>query len=294
MSTTTLWDKCLDYLRSEISPQQFNTWIRPLHVIEKNDTIQLLAPNRFVLDWINDRFLIRIKELMEEITSSPPRITLQIGSKTNVQPAPMQPVNKAVPKPVRAPVQRTVTAEPRGLVLTKSNLNPNFTFENFVEGKSNQLARAAAIQVSENAGKAYNPLFLYGGVGLGKTHIMHAMGNFILKQTPDAKILYLHSERFVADMIRALQRNAMNEFKRYYRSLNALLIDDIQFFAGKERSQEEFFHTFNALLDGQQQIVLTCDRYPKEINGLEERLQSRFGFTGIFGYLLLQPHGLIA
>ena len=176
-------------------------------------------------------------------------------------------------------------------MLTKSNLNPNFTFENFVEGKSNQLARAAAIQVSENAGKAYNPLFLYGGVGLGKTHIMHAMGNFILKQTPDAKILYLHSERFVADMIRALQRNAMNEFKRYYRSLNALLIDDIQFFAGKERSQEEFFHTFNALLDGQQQIVLTCDRYPKEINGLEERLQSRFGFTGIFRYLYCSSTG---
>jgi chromosomal replication initiator protein len=159
-----------------------------------------------------------------------------------------------------------------------NNINANFTFDNFVEGKSNQLARAAATQVAENSGHAYNPLFIYGGVGLGKTHLMHAIGNYILQKNPGAKVLYLHSERFVADMIKALQRNAMNEFKRYYRSVNALLIDDIQFFAGKDRSQEEFFHTFNALLDGQQQIVLTCDRYPKEISGLEERLQSRFGW----------------
>lgn len=160
----------------------------------------------------------------------------------------------------------------------QSNLNPTFRFDNFVEGKSNQLARAAAQQVAENRGQAYNPLFLYGGVGLGKTHLAQAMGNYILEKNPHAKVLYLHSERFVADMIKALQHNAMNEFKKFYRSVNCLLIDDIQFFAKKERSQEEFFHTFNALLEGNQQIVLTCDRYPKEIQGLEERLQSRFGW----------------
>jgi chromosomal replication initiator protein len=159
-----------------------------------------------------------------------------------------------------------------------SRLNPGFTFESFVEGKSNQLARAAAVQVASNPGRAYNPLFIYGGVGLGKTHLMHAIGNTILHQDPSARVAYIHSERFVGDMVRGLQHNTIAEFKRAYRSLNALLIDDIQFFAGKERSQEEFFHTFNALLEGQRQIVLTCDRYPKEVSGLEERLKSRFGW----------------
>src|SRR5690606_19277407 len=159
-----------------------------------------------------------------------------------------------------------------------SSLNPNSTFESFVEGKSNQLARAAAMQVAENSGGAYNPLFIYGGVGLGKTHLMHAVGNMMLQHNPSARVVYLHSERFVQDMVKALQHNAINEFKRFYRSVDALLIDDIQFFAGKERSQEEFFHTFNALLESQQQVILTCDRYPKEVNGLEERLKSRFGW----------------
>jgi chromosomal replication initiator protein len=159
-----------------------------------------------------------------------------------------------------------------------SSLNPNFTFDSFVEGKSNQLGRAASIQVAENPGKGYNPLLIYGGVGLGKTHLMHAVGNLILQHHPDANVVYLHSERFVADMVKALQHNTINEFKRYYRSVDALLIDDIQFFAGKERSQEEFFHTFNALLEGEQQVIMTCDRYPKEVDGLEERLKSRFGW----------------
>ena len=165
-----------------------------------------------------------------------------------------------------------------GTIKHKTNLNPAFTFPSFVEGKSNQLARAAATQVAENPGQAYNPLFLYGGVGLGKTHLMHAVGDFMIAQNPNAKVIYLHSERFVADMVKALQINAINEFKRFYHSVDALLIDDIQFFAGKDRSQEEFFHTFNALLEGGQQMILTCDRYPKEINGLEERLKSRFGW----------------
>lgn len=272
MSTLALWEKCLDYLQAEISPQQFNTWIRPLHVVESQpNNILLLAPNRFVLDWINKQFLTRINELMSELSDqTPPMISLEIGSKTT----------KKVPAEIDTSNNTTKTKISFGKpnAPTHSNINPQFNFDNFVEGKSNQLARAAAMQVAQNPGQAYNPLFLYGGVGLGKTHLIHAMGNHILRQNPNAKVLYLHSERFVADMIKALQRNAMNEFKRYYRSANALLIDDIQFFAGKDRSQEEFFHTFNALLDSQQQIVLTCDRYPKEITGLEERLQSRFGW----------------
>ncbi len=272
----SIWEKCLDYLRDEISAQQFSTWIRPLHVVEKdNNSLLLLAPNRFVLEWVNERFLSRINELLAELCEgTPPSIKLEIGSKTTV-PNDTQPAPAVVAAPEK---EKPKISFGKANAPTHSNLNPHFTFDNFVEGKSNQLARAAALQVAQNPGQAYNPLFLYGGVGLGKTHLIHAMGNQILKQNPNAKILYLHSERFVADMIKALQRNAMNEFKRYYRTVNALLIDDIQFFAGKDRSQEEFFHTFNALLDGQQQIVLTCDRYPKEINGLEERLQSRFGW----------------
>ncbi|MBW5802755.1 chromosomal replication initiator protein DnaA [Coxiella endosymbiont of Ornithodoros amblus] len=267
----SLWDKCLSYLRDEIPPQQYNTWIRPLHAIEsKQNGLLLLAPNRFVLDWINERFLNRITELLDELSDTPPKIRLQIGSKSTETPI----------KNYHEPSHRNAAPFPGNTTIshTQANINNNFTFDSFVEGKSNQLARAAATQVAENPGQAYNPLFIYGGVGLGKTHLMYAVGNAILRKDSSKKVLYLHSERFVADMIKALQHNAMNEFKRFYRSLNALLIDDIQFFAGKDRSQEEFFHTFNALLDGQQQIILTCDRYPKEISGLEERLQSRFGW----------------
>ena len=270
---TSLWDRCLGYLRDEIPPQQYNTWIRPLHAIElKKDGLLLLAPNKFILDWINERFLNRITELLDELSDTPPKISLQIDSKsmTEIQ-VKSRSASELLFKRIISPSE-TITAR------TQANINSNFTFDNFVEGKSNQLACAAATQVAENPRQAYNPLFTYGGVGLGKTHLMHAVGNTILRKDPTKKVLYIHSERFVADMIKALQFNAMNEFKRFYRSLNALLIDDIQFFAGKDRSQEEFFHTFNALLDSQQQIILTCDRYPKEINGLEERLQSRFGW----------------
>lgn len=266
---TSLWDKCLNYLRDEIPPQQYNTWIRPLHAVEsKKNGLLLLAPNRFVLDWINERFLTRIQEVLDELTETPPKIELQIGDKSSTE--------ADLPSGINTPIHKTIVGST--VVHSHTNINSNFTFATFVEGKSNQLARAAATQVAENPGQAYNPLFIYGGVGLGKTHLMHAVGNAILQKNPEIKVLYLHSERFVADMIKALQHNAMNNFKRFYRSVNALLIDDIQFFAGKDRSQEEFFHTFNALLDGQQQIILTCDRYPKEINGLEERLQSRFGW----------------
>jgi len=271
--TLSLWEKCLGEMRNEIPEQKFNTWLRPLHAEYSNNSLILLAPNQFVLDWVSEHYLSKIVAAMAKLAEgSPPNVNIQIGTKIDKT----EDATTTRAETSRATLPKVLLGK-NGSDFHK-NLNLNFTFENFVEGKSNQLARAAALQVAENPGQAYNPLFLYGGVGLGKTHLMHAMGNIILNKNPKAKVLYLHSERFVADMIKALQRNAMNEFKRFYRSANALLIDDIQFFAKKERSQEEFFHTFNSLLDGQQQIVLTCDRYPKEISGLEERLQSRFGW----------------
>lgn len=272
VEAVSLWDKCLNYLRDEIPAQKFNTWLRPLHAEHRGNQLILLAPNQFVLDWVNEHFVVKIIETLRELSEEePPEVVLRIGSRKVEAPVVITPSKTSTESATKA------AAKQSGM-LHESNLNPNFTFDNFVEGKSNQLARAAAMQVAENPGQAYNPLFLYGGVGLGKTHLNQAMGNLILEKNPGAKVLYLHSERFVADMIKALQHNAMNEFKKFYRSVNCLLIDDIQFFAKKERSQEEFFHTFNSLLESNQQIVLTCDRYPKEISGLEERLQSRFGW----------------
>lgn len=299
-----LWQQCIDLLRDELPAQQFNTWIRPLQVEADGDELRVYAPNRFVLDWVNEKYLSRLLELLSERSTGPaPALSLLIGSKRTAaaalpsaslarsqqqampQSRPVSdtastPVAPVAPEPAPAPApartERTVQVE--GGLKHTSYLNRTFTFENFVEGKSNQLARAAAWQVADNPKHGYNPLFLYGGVGLGKTHLMHAVGNHLLKKNPNAKVVYLHSERFVADMVKALQLNAINEFKRFYRSVDALLIDDIQFFAKKERSQEEFFHTFNALLEGGQQVILTSDRYPKEIDGLEERLKSRFGW----------------
>ena len=271
---TTPWKRCLEQLEGELTAQQFDTWIRPLHAIEDNNAIQLLAPNRFVQDWISERYLSRIEELLSNKLPPEEKISvkLDVGSRGSLAPA----------KQRGAPVHKNKTTTNKDEIKknpnTQNNLNPAFTFNSFVEGKSNQLARAASLQVSKNPGGAYNPLFIYGGVGLGKTHLMQAIGSFILEKKPSTNIAYLHSERFVADMVSALQHNEINKFKKYYRSLNTLLIDDIQFFAKKERSQEEFFHTFNALLEGQHQIILTCDRYPKEVNGLEERLKSRFGW----------------
>jgi chromosomal replication initiator protein len=273
----TLWEKCLNCLQDEFPSQQFNTWIRPLQCQHADGTLTLFAPNRFVMDWINERFLNRIKELINQFSESGSlNVFLEIGSKRG----------EIAPKAASAPSASSTMASQNNrtsapvadLPNYQSNINPAHLFDNFVEGKSNQLAKAASLQVGENPGVAYNPLYLYGGVGLGKTHLLHAIGNQIIRNNPNAKVLYLHSERFVADMVKALQTNSMNEFKRYYRTVDALLIDDIQFFAGKDRSQEEFFHTFNALLEGQQQVILTCDRYPKEINGVEERLKSRFGW----------------
>ncbi|MGJ8513975.1 chromosomal replication initiator protein DnaA [Carnimonas bestiolae] len=303
-----LWQQCLERLQDELSSQQFNTWVRPLQAEEgvAGDLV-LLAPNRFVRDWVNDKFLKRINEVLRELApGKPPKVQLGIGSRRSVSnPAAAQrPARPAAPeapavirsRPSRAsfsedvdvsssPSEESSSAQDKGREVQvegslkhTSGLNPSFTFDTFVEGKSNQLARAASRQVAENAGGAYNPLFLYGGVGLGKTHLMHAVGNHMAGLRENAKVVYLHSERFVADMVKALQLNAINDFKRFYRSVDALLIDDIQFFAGKERSQEEFFHTFNALLEGGQQMILTSDRYPKEISGVEERLKSRFGW----------------
>jgi chromosomal replication initiator protein len=268
------WKRCLERLEGELSPQQFNTWIRPLHAIETEESVRLLAPNRFVLDWVNERYSSRMEELLCDGSLENKKITLkmEIGSKSNSK----KPIDNIVSSKQKAEPDNTKNQKQH--VKHSSNLNSSFTFSSFVEGKSNQLARAASMQVAENPGTAYNPLFIYGGVGLGKTHLMHAVGAAILEQKPNANIAYLHSERFVADMVRALQHNAINEFKKYYRNLDALLIDDIQFFAKKERSQEEFFHTFNSLLEGDHQIILTCDKYPKEVNGLEERLKSRFGW----------------
>jgi len=270
---TSLWNHCLRRLEGELPEQQFNTWIRPLQAVEDADCLRLLAPNRYVVDWVTQNCAARIGELVEELQAAPaPRVVVEIGSRA----APVEPTPAD-----DAPVARPSDFGARRLTPLPSiggRLNPDCTFANFVQGKSNQLARAAAIQVAENPGRAYNPLFIYGGVGLGKTHLMHAVGNHIRAGQRDARIAYVHSERFVGDMVRALQHNTIDEFKTAYRTLDALLIDDIQFFAGKERSQEEFFHTFNALLEGQQQVILTCDRYPKEVQGLEERLKSRFGW----------------
>lgn len=301
-----LWQQCVDLLRDELPAQQFNTWIRPLQVEAEGDELRVYAPNRFVLDWVNEKYLSRLLELLSErATGLAPSLSLLIGSKrtaaaalpsasmaraqqqATAPAAPAQgvlsepaaaPASVPAPPPAAAPARTERTVQVEGGLKHTSYLNRTFTFENFVEGKSNQLARAAAWQVADNPKHGYNPLFLYGGVGLGKTHLMHAVGNHLLKKNPNAKVVYLHSERFVADMVKALQLNAINEFKRFYRSVDALLIDDIQFFAKKERSQEEFFHTFNALLEGGQQVILTSDRYPKEIDGLEERLKSRFGW----------------
>jgi chromosomal replication initiator protein len=279
----SIWQSCLKQLEGELSIQQFNTWIRPLQAMEDEGRLRLLAPNRFVLDWVSGRFLSRIQEIMAaSANGNTPEVVLEVGTAPSAEAVtkPKEPSNSDGPRgePVNPIRRRSNRGDRKADSMHNNGLNPSANFENFVEGKSNQLARAAAFQVGNNPGGAYNPLFIYGGVGLGKTHLMHAVGNYILAQNPAAKVVYLHSERFVQDMVKALQHNAIDNFKRYYRSVNALLIDDIQFFAGKERSQEEFFHTFNALLEGQQQIILTCDRYPKEVSGLEERLKSRFGW----------------
>ncbi len=284
----SLWQQCLARLQDELPATEFSMWIRPLQAELSDNTLALYAPNRFVLDWVRDKYLNNINGLLNDFCGiDAPLLRFEVGSKPVVKTINVPIMEAAVssgnprPEPVRqsAPTRPSWDKSPAQPELSyRSNVNPKHTFDNFVEGKSNQLARAAARQVADNPGGAYNPLFLYGGTGLGKTHLLHAVGNGIMARKANAKVVYMHSERFVQDMVKALQNNAIEEFKRYYRSVDALLIDDIQFFANKERSQEEFFHTFNALLEGNQQIILTSDRYPKEINGVEDRLKSRFGW----------------
>ena len=304
-----IWQRCLGCLRDELSPQQFETWIQPLRFdVMSESAVRLLAPNRFVQDWVADKFLDRIQEIYRKIDGNQ-SVAMEVTASNSLrETAPgFQRESHAVsdtdtagaafeedtartlahqvaPKPPSVATLRNPRYsdqgqhQPQAGYHVENHLNDNFLFGTFVEGKSNQLALAAARQVAQNPGGSYNPLFIYGGVGLGKTHLMHAVGNQLIAANPGARVVYLHSERFVADMVKALQLNAINEFKRYYRSVDALLIDDIQFFARKDRSQEEFFHTFNALLEGGRQMILTSDRYPKEIDGVEERLKSRFGW----------------
>jgi len=275
---TDPWQHCLNRLGGDIPQQQFNTWIRPLRAEWQETGLVLAAPNRFIRDFVAEKYLPLINTyLLDVVAPAAAQAFVTVQGEQSAAPSSVTSNTSGAAQTLSRPVEAPPRPTPAALV-SPSNLVEGYTFERFVEGKSNQLALAAAQQVAEHPGSSYNPLFLYGGVGLGKTHLMHAVGNAMRRQNPEAKIVYLHSERFVADMVKALQLNAINDFKRFYRSVDALLIDDIQFFANKDRSQEEFFHTFNALLEGGQQMILTCDRYPKEIEGVEERLKSRFGW----------------
>lgn len=271
-----IWEKCTARLKEELSIAEFNTWIMPLQASEQDGVLRLFAPNRFVLDQVEMYYKEKVEALCERLTDGTiAQVLIEVGTFHNETPVEHDD-RKSEHRPPRTTKRSTGRTEK--VAAHVSNLNSEFTFDTFVEGKSNQIARAASLQIGNNPGRAYNPFFIYGGVGLGKTHLMHAIGNTLLSKDRSRRVVYIHSERFVADMVRALQHNQITEFKRYYRSLNALLIDDVQFFAGKERSQEEFFHTFNALFESKQQIILTSDRYPKEVSGLEERLKSRFGW----------------
>tara|TARA_B100000780_G_C21120599_1_gene453841 strand:- start:2070 stop:3416 length:1347 start_codon:yes stop_codon:yes gene_type:complete len=268
--SSSLWEKCLSHLEGELSVQQLNTWLRPLQAIETKDSLCLLAPNAYVQTWVQEQLEQRLNKLVAKLTQDK-ILSVQVEVGNNI--------------PDRAPTKtssngnRANTHNKNSEPALGSPMNPLFTFDTFVEGKSNQIARAGSLHVAEAPGTSgYNPLFLYGGTGLGKTHLMLAVGNQIKKDNPKARVMYLSSERFVQDMITSLRNNVMDQFKAHYRSVDALLIDDIQFFAKKERSQEEFFYTFNNLLEGQRQIILTCDRFPKEVDNLDERLQSRLGW----------------
>lgn len=275
--SSPLWEKCLSHLEGDLSAQQLNTWLRPLQAIETEDSLRLLAPNPYVKAWVQEQLEQQINSLIHSLSQGLiARVAIEVGT---------VPAEEIKPRRQTAAVSEVVTPQPEKTEPAKtepaigSPMNPLFTFDNYVEGKSNQIARAASLHVAEAPGTSgYNPLFLYGGTGLGKTHLMLAVGNKIKQNNPKARVIYLSSERFVQDMITALRNNAIDQFKAHYRSADALLIDDIQFFAKKERSQEEFFYTFNSLLEGQRQIILTCDRFPKEVENLDERLQSRLGW----------------
>jgi chromosomal replication initiator protein len=267
------WQSCLNQFEKELPAQQFNTWIRPLSLdsdVTPSGELKLVAPNRFVLQWVKERFLARIEAMASAFFSSPIHVSLSLAAN---EPPPTAPTTPQVSKSV---VPRNGAA--RGASVERSSLIKDFTFDNFVPGKANQLPRAAALQVAEHPGTSYNPLFVYGGVGLGKTHLIHAIGNFVLTQHPAARVRYLHASDYVSDVVRAYQQKSFDDFKRYYHSLDLLLIDDIQFFTGKDRTQEEFFYAFNALIEAHKQVIITCDTYPKDLSGLDERLKSRFSW----------------
>ena len=264
--SSTVWERCRDRLEDDLTPQQFNTWILPLHAVEDGPFLRLLAPNHFVRDWVDEHLLGDIRKVVHQCESTTTNVTVQVGSRAAPAPAGGEPDDATV-KP----------SATRNGPRPAASLRAEYTFENFVEGKSNQMARAASMQVASNPGDTYNPLLIYGGTGLGKTHLMHAIGHRMLEEIMGVNVVYLRAERFVDEMITALRHNTINDFKKVYRSVDALLIDDIQFFAGKERSQEEFFHTFNMLLEREKLVVLTSDRYPKGIPGLDGRLKTRFG-----------------
>jgi chromosomal replication initiator protein len=274
---TAFWPSCLAQFEKELPAQQFITWIKPLVVhVEEGESISLFAPNRFVLQWVRDRFLPRIQELAVSHFGKAISITLLLSEKAPTVEAPKPHTSITLKE---EPAASSPPAPKAGLPLRDfARLNPLFTFSSFVTGKANELARAAAAQVAEKAGSAYNPLFIYGGVGLGKTHLAHAIGNYFREHHPRGKVRYIHAEQYVSDVVRAYQHKAFDDFKRYYHSLDMLLIDDIQFMSGKSRTQEEFFYAFNALIESHKQVVITCDTYPKEIAGMENRLISRFGW----------------
>lgn len=277
--SSPLWEKCLSHLEGDLSAQQLNTWLRPLQAIETEDSLRLLAPNPYVKAWVHEQLEQQINALLKGLTNGNiSKFEIEVGTKDSVATEKTKRRVKTTDKaPANANTSSTSESDPTPAI--GSPMNPLFTFDNYIEGKSNQIARAASLHVAEAPGTSgYNPLFLYGGTGLGKTHLMLAVGNKIRQNNPKARVIYLSSERFVQDMITALRNNAIDQFKAHYRSADALLIDDIQFFAKKERSQEEFFYTFNSLLEGQRQIILTCDRFPKEVENLDERLQSRLGW----------------
>jgi len=270
----SLWEACSARLQKELPAQQFNTWIRPLRTgiqAAAETELALVAPNRFVLQWIKDRFVPKIEALASELAGRPVRLALTLPEVD----VPAEAAPEAVPQPVTRPEAKPAPARPK---TERSNVIGEFTFESFVPGKANQLARAAALQVAENPGTSYNPLFIYGGVGLGKTHLIHAVGNHVLSQQPSARVRYLHAAQYVSDVVRAYQQRSFDAFKRYYHSLDVLLIDDIQFFTGKDRTQEEFFYAFNALIEAHKQIIITCDTYPRDISGIDERLKTRFSW----------------
>lgn len=285
MSTTDIfWSSCLGHFEKELSSQQFNTWIKPLQLDSSDgapDKLMLVAPNRFVLQWVKENFLSSIEQLAEDHFSRIIQFQLILADPTKGETSLLTTGNRppsSIPSLVKQQTIQTASEGKSPSRLNASRLNSSFTFDSFVTGKANQLARAAAIQVAESPGVAYNPLFIYGGVGLGKTHLIQAIGNLVLQHNSEAKIRYIHAEQYVSDVVRAYQLKAFDEFKQYYHSLDLLLIDDIQFFGGKNRTQEEFFYAFNALIEAHKQVIITCDSYPKEISGMEERLISRFGW----------------